>query len=141
MWTQRRINLMISLGLKYQRIHRTSLKTRCLELKGGKCERCGYNKSHRALHFHHRDPSLKLYSIAEMIRSSSWEAIKEELEKCDLLCANCHYEEEEKKSKGGLVQINKIIQKEVEESVIHKNRMADGLKEAERLIESCCSAD
>ena len=62
------------------------------KLKNG-CKICGYNKSSSSLHFHHRDPSTKIDAVA---RLSNWsyglDTIKEEMDKCDLLCANCHGE-------------------------------------------------
>lgn len=59
--------------------------------KGGKCERCGYDKCKSALEFHHRVPEDKSFEINKS-QTISWGRIKGELEKCDLLCANCHRE-------------------------------------------------
>lgn len=70
-------------------------KIRAVEYKGGKCEHCGYNRCLQALQFHHRDPELKDFGIASA-RSWTWERLEEELDKCILLCANCHAEEHEK---------------------------------------------
>ena len=69
-------------------------KQQCVDYKGGRCQRCGYSKSLAALDFHHRDPKEKDFNIAhrKMILN---EAIKKELDKCDLLCSNCHREEHE----------------------------------------------
>ena len=57
------------------------------------CKVCGYNKSAASLHFHHREPSTKVMAVA---RLSNWsyglDTIKEEMDKCDLICANCHGE-------------------------------------------------
>lgn len=72
---------------------KTKLKRMALEYKGGKCERCAYNKCSRALQFHHRDPGSKIFHLAE--GTPSWERVKQELDKCDLLCANCHIEAED----------------------------------------------
>src|SRR5208282_2376241 len=73
---------------------RVARKQKCVEYKGGKCQKCGYSRSTRALSFHHRDRSLKAFSINRAM-SLSWEKVKAELDKCDMLCANCHMEEEE----------------------------------------------
>ena len=59
---------------------------------GGKCARCGYAKYKEVLEFHHRDPTQKKFSIAMKGHCRSWERVKAEIEKCDLLCANCHRE-------------------------------------------------
>ena len=69
---------------------RQRMKIKAVVYKGGCCSRCGYNKSMRALQFHHIDPSQKDFAISKVTRS--WENIKDELDKCVLLCANCHLE-------------------------------------------------
>jgi len=53
---------------------------------------CGYNKCLEALEFHHRNPSEKEFNVSSKGHSRSWERVKKEIEKCDLLCANCHRE-------------------------------------------------
>lgn len=70
---------------------RIETKQRCLEYKGGKCQRCGYNKCLDALGFHHLDPKEKEFTLAGQM-SLTWERLKRELDKCDLLCSNCHFE-------------------------------------------------
>jgi len=59
---------------------------------GGQCVICGYKKCSRALSFHHRDPSKKDFGLSEKGITRSWEKTKAELDKCVLLCANCHME-------------------------------------------------
>jgi Zn ribbon nucleic-acid-binding protein len=70
-------------------------KIKMVDYKGGKCEKCGYNKSHAALDFHHKDPSKKDFTIAHARLYSFNDKIKKELDKCVLLCANCHRETHE----------------------------------------------
>jgi len=62
-----------------------------VEYLGGSCKKCGYNKYIGALHFHHRDPSQK--DPSNFNKWLNFEVMKQELDKCDLLCANCHAEE------------------------------------------------
>lgn len=62
------------------------------EYKGGKCMLCGYDKCSRALSFHHLDPSKKDFGLSERGLTRSWERIKKEIDKCILVCANCHME-------------------------------------------------
>ena len=62
-----------------------------VEFKGGRCSICGYNKCIDALEFHHRDPTQKDISIGSGY-TYSIKKLLEEIEKCDLLCANCHRE-------------------------------------------------
>ena len=76
--------------------NRAQMMQRVLEYKGSKCEICGYNKSKRALQFHHLDPSKKDFNISMKDLGKTWETIKAELDKCVLLCGNCHAEEHEK---------------------------------------------
>jgi hypothetical protein len=59
--------------------------------KGGKCQRCGYDKCIQSLVFHHRDPNQKSFGITEKLDTNYEELIKE-VKKCDLLCGNCHGE-------------------------------------------------
>jgi hypothetical protein len=58
------------------------------------CKICGYNKCARALHFHHIDGSSDKNFILSKARSLhfSLEKIEKELEKCVVLCSNCHAE-------------------------------------------------
>lgn len=70
---------------------RLSIKLFCLEYKGNKCENCGYNKCVDALCFHHLNPENKDFQISHAYRKSKENIIKE-LDKCQLLCTNCHRE-------------------------------------------------
>lgn len=78
-------------------------KLKALEYKGGKCIVCGYNKSIRAMQFHHINPEEKDFGISSA-GTKSFEKIKPELDKCVLLCANCHCEVHD-----GLININDYI--------------------------------
>lgn len=56
-----------------------------------KCIQCGFNHP-GALQFHHRDREIKLYNISELVsRAYAIDTILTEIEKCDVLCANCHF--------------------------------------------------
>lgn len=61
-----------------------------IEYKGGKCKICGYNKCEQALDFHHINPKDKNFNISS--NSYSFDKMKKEVDKCILLCANCHRE-------------------------------------------------
>lgn len=71
---------------------RKKLKLLAVAYKGGKCERCGYNKYVGALEFHHINPSQKDFGFSSKGITLSWEKMKKELDKCMLLCSNCHSE-------------------------------------------------
>ena len=58
-----------------------------------KCIKCGYSRCSEALHFHHIDETTKSENIARMIANSyGLERARFEIEKCVVLCANCHAE-------------------------------------------------
>ena len=54
------------------------------------CMRCGYNEDGGKLHFHHRDPSTKLFEYRNVGFCILSQRLQEEIDKCDLLCAACH---------------------------------------------------
>jgi hypothetical protein len=55
------------------------------------CIKCGFAGHHAALHFHHRDPSEKEFSLSRALTIGvSKDRILAEIAKCDVLCANCH---------------------------------------------------
>ena len=78
---------------RQQMSRRRLIKQKLVEYKGGKCERCGYDKCIRSLHFHHVNPNNKIFTVSE--GTYSWEKFKNEADKCELVCANCHGEIEE----------------------------------------------
>ncbi|MCB1713221.1 MAG: hypothetical protein KDH96_12345 [Candidatus Riesia sp.] len=67
-------------------------KQQALDYKGSKCQSCGYNKYQGALEFHHRDPKEKDIELSKFSKSPLSDSGKKELDKCDLLCSNCHRE-------------------------------------------------
>lgn len=82
-------------------IKRRALKKMLVEYKGGKCERCGYNKCMRALEFHHSDPQEKDFGISRQLHRDVKE-LKREVDKCLLLCSNCHAEIHQELHEAGL---------------------------------------
>ena len=71
---------------------RKLIRKMSVDYKGGRCEICGYSKCNNALEFHHRDSNAKDFGISAKGYTRSWEKVKAELNKCILLCANCHRE-------------------------------------------------
>jgi len=77
--------------MQSERVEKTrGLKQKAIEYKGGKCEDCGGVFHRRAYDFHHLNPEEKEGKLTQMFRSRKWEYILPELDKCVLLCANCH---------------------------------------------------
>lgn len=67
-------------------------KLKMIEFKGNQCKNCNLHieDSHYSVFdFHHRDLSSKDVNLSG-IKKWSWNKIKIELDKCDLLCSNCH---------------------------------------------------
>lgn len=75
---------------EYYQNKRYQIKKEMVEYKGGECVMCGYNKSLRALQFHHLNPKEKDFNIGGVTTLN--EIVKKELDKCILVCANCHSE-------------------------------------------------
>lgn len=71
---------------------RKKLREVAIQYKGGKCVFCGYGKCIDALEFHHLDPKEKDFGISKNGMTRSWEKTKKEVDKCILICANCHRE-------------------------------------------------
>lgn len=67
-------------------------KINAINYKGGKCEDCSLelsNSHYAVFEFHHLDPSAKDHDWSTL-RLQSLHTIELELDKCALLCANCH---------------------------------------------------
>lgn len=71
---------------------RRELKLKAIAYKGGSCSVCGYNKCPGALIFHHINPDEKDFGISHNGSVWKFDLIKDELDKCILVCANCHAE-------------------------------------------------
>lgn len=83
-----------------QRQHR--YKNEAVNYKGGCCSSCGFDKYFGALEFHHLDPSEKDLEMSKFSRHPLDDEGKAELDKCILLCANCH-----RMIHAGLIQLKK----------------------------------
>ncbi len=71
---------------------RKKVRQMAVDYKGGKCQICGYNRCIDALEFHHNDLSKKEFGISEKGYTRNWKSVMEELDKCIMICANCHRE-------------------------------------------------
>lgn len=76
----------------YVNKRRRDLKILAVEYKKYKCEKCQYDKCIEALEFHHKDPNEKDFGIACHGYTRSWKKVKTDLDKCIMLCSNCHRE-------------------------------------------------
>lgn len=85
--------------------YRVNLVEMGIAYKGGSCRHCGYDRYTGALHFHHLDPSQKDFSIRGSGNTFKWDTIVSELDKCILLCGNCHAEYH-----AGLLDLTKAME-------------------------------
>ena len=88
-----RTNRCKSCTNKYKRGRKDRMYKKIADYIGGyKCSRCGIERDTMTIFdFHHLDPTTKDRQISAMI-DNSWEDVKSELDKCVILCANCHRE-------------------------------------------------
>ena len=76
-----------------QKLRGLKCKYEYIMKRGGKCECCGYDKNLSALEFHHLNPEEKEFQIdVRMFSNHNLEKLEVELDKCELLCSNCHKE-------------------------------------------------
>ncbi len=70
--------------------YRAESKRTYVDYLGGACVDCGLRSEHACIYdFHHRDPQQKEFQIS-FAKGHSWDLVRRELDKCDLLCSNCH---------------------------------------------------
>jgi hypothetical protein len=86
----------------YTKNRRKEFKEFAIKIKGGKCICCGYDKCFSSLDFHHLNPDEKEFGISG--NNFSKKRIEKELEKCILVCKNCHGEIE-----SGLRTISGVV--------------------------------
>lgn len=72
----------------WSKIDKYSKKLKSINYLGGCCEMCGENSIFK-LCFHHLNPECKEFDINDIIYKR-WSIIKNEIDKCQLLCRNCH---------------------------------------------------
>ena len=78
---------------KHSKAYRDSMKQKAVEYLGGHCVDCKHTYPLCAYDFHHLDPAQKDQIISKMLRTkvtTTWDEMTEELDKCVLLCSNCH---------------------------------------------------
>ncbi len=87
---------------KSRRAWKLKRKQYAVDRLGGKCVRCGHTRL-SSLTFHHLAPEIKEIDIGAALIDFSIERLNRELDKCQLLCANCHMDlhEELENKKGG----------------------------------------
>lgn len=69
---------------------RRAIKKKAVEYKGNKCACCGNTFPYSVYDFHHLNSEEKDFSLGDKHSTVKWELVKQEIDKCILLCANCH---------------------------------------------------
>lgn len=85
-----RVNCLKCCALR-TKLREDANREKAYKLYGDSCKICGYNKCKNALEWHHLNPNEKENTPSKLM-GASWEKVKKELDKCVLLCANCHRE-------------------------------------------------
>ena len=80
---------------------RQNKKLELVEMFGGKCVVCEYNRTVRNLTFHHIDPKTKKFCISTGGHNLAFDKVVAEAKKCILVCCRCHGEIHE-----GLINAN-----------------------------------
>jgi hypothetical protein len=76
---------------KIKHWRKANIKRKLIEYKGGKCNKCGYSKSYLSVYcFHHKNPKEKDFGISGV--KWNYNRMIKEVDKCLLLCHNCHNE-------------------------------------------------
>jgi hypothetical protein len=102
---------------EYQKLRGLKRKIQIVEMLGGKCENCGYNKNIAAFDFHHVNPKEKDYQLdMRKLSNTRFDKLLEEVKKCKLLCSNCHREFH---SPDLELTLAKEMVKKIDESVIN----------------------
>ena len=115
MKTQDVENFLEKSNYNYVYNYRRKIKERLVAYKGGKCEICGYNKCINALEFHHINPGEKDFTIGTF-KVLSFQKCKQEVDKCMLVCSNCHreiHDEEYKKIEQERIEREDSVLKEI----------------------------
>ena len=90
--------------LRYIKYHQKIKQDFLLTYKIEKCcSFCGYKEHPEILQFHHKDKKDKSFTIGNTKKNPT-KAIKEEIEKCFLLCPNCHFLLHFKEKNKGIIK-------------------------------------
>ncbi len=103
-----------------QKLRGLKRKLELIESRGGKCEVCGYDKNIAALEFHHINPDEKEFQLdMRHLSNTSLERLQNEVNKCQLLCANCHREAHNPELE--VEEVNSLVQVEARDKVSFNN--------------------
>jgi len=111
-------------------------KLKLVALKGGACSSCGYSERACSLDFHHVDGKgaiTKSLNIGSRTSQKDYVSLVEEVNKCEILCANCHCEHHSKESK---IKMSEKINLEAKASAKLEEEIQEQLEAAK--AQKCC---
>lgn len=73
-----------------QRLKRARMRAWYHRQKERPCADCGQQFPYYVMDFDHRDGSAKVANVNRLVQDAAWEKVRREIEKCDLVCSNCH---------------------------------------------------
>lgn len=91
-----------SLTAKYNRKYYLQRREELNRLKCRPCQDCGIQYNPWVMQFDHRDPAQKKYALSQV--NISYKHFKTEIAKCDIVCANCHFERTHKQLLAGQIK-------------------------------------
>lgn len=86
------------------------------------CSVCGYKSHAAALDFDHLERSDKKFTIGKRLGGLSKERLLAEIEKCRILCANCHRVKTFENNEHGRIRNDNLLESAIIESRIEKSR-------------------
>lgn len=124
-------------NMSYQNLknYRARLKKRIVYVMGNKCQCCGYNKLNSALELHHLNPEEKDFALGTNV-NISWISARQEIQKCILVCANCHRE-----IHAGLIDSTNLKSSFCEEKALEIDNLVDDIKHKKVNYCKCCGAE
>jgi hypothetical protein len=73
-------------------VKRREMRNWIAQLKSQPCMDCHQQYTPYVMDLDHRDPSIKVGNINQLVARGSWSKLEAEVAKCDIVCANCHRE-------------------------------------------------
>ena len=102
---------------------------------GNKCQCCGYDRLNSALELHHLDSQEKEFTVASNA-NIGWETARKEIQKCILVCANCHRE-----IHAGLIENDALKSSFNEEKAMKIDELINSIKQKEIFYCKNCGAE
>lgn len=101
---------------------RSDMKSWVNSLKVGPCHDCRNEFNPWQMDFDHREPSSKSECVSRMIQlGASKDRILKEIEKCDLVCANCHRDRTHKRGYSNAPVAQRIMRRSTEPDIVGSN--------------------